>query len=123
MKLILTTFIASLSLSLAQAGGITSGGDEALPRTVSIEDSINAANVFIDNPELASQLKKESLSITGYEATVITPGPLAVTEFTFHLSRVCECLPKSGTLKVLQDHRPQAADGPTQYTIDLKIEP
>ncbi len=110
MKIILATLII-ISTSLTGFAG----------ESQSKEEAINVANIFIDNPSLVKDLHAQSLSVTDYTRTIIQPGRLAITEYNFKLGRICECLPKYGSLKVIQDRTPIGHDGPTEYQIDLKI--
>ncbi|MEK6772995.1 MAG: hypothetical protein AABY64_03565 [Bdellovibrionota bacterium] len=110
MKIILATLMI-LSASLAGFA------DEPQSK----KDARNIANIFIHNPSLAQDIHAQNLSVLDFTSTIIKPGGLDITEYNFKLGRICECVPKYGSLKVIQDQTPIGHDGPTEYQIDLKI--
>ena len=79
--------------------------------------AIRVANVLINNPDVAEKLKSENLSVT--DLTIVEQSP-GLTEFNFRLRRLCECVPKSGELRILQDLTPTYSDGKPKYTVELK---
>ena len=82
-------------------------------------EAIQIANVILDNPIVAAQIKTETLSIIDYS---FVTGNNGVNQFTFKLARTCFCMPETGTLTVTQDLRSTFADGAIEYTTDLKID-
>lgn len=79
-------------------------------------EALRVANVILDNAATAAQIKAENVNLVAYTATDTEPG---VTTFKFDLDRTCFCMPKPGSLIIVQDRRPTFADGPIKYTVDL----
>ena len=79
-------------------------------------ESIRVANVILDNSQAITELSKLNVNIVDYSITEQQQG---VNVFTFNLNRTCYCMPKPGTLVIVQDMRPTYRDGAIEYTYKL----
>ena len=79
-------------------------------------EALRVANAILDNPQTVVQLKNEGVNIVDYSIVEAGNG---VNTFTFNVDRTCFCMPKPGTLTIVQDLRPSFADGPILYTSSL----
>jgi hypothetical protein len=106
---------------LASSTAVVSEENTAKPEAiVDIQQGHEIVRALIQNPELAQQLNQEHLHQVGrMTREELEPG---ITRYVLKVSTCGNCMPKRGTVEIIEDMRPTYNDGPVRYEFSVSVD-
>lgn len=116
-KLSLSVVLAMTLSFLAVADGVKIPTE---PGPVIPFDGQRIVMAVIANPEVGERLREEYLTEVGkMTGQQIQPG---VTQYVIRVATCGNCMPKSGTVTIIEDMRPTYMDGAIAYDVFFQID-
>ncbi len=117
-KLSLSVFLAMTLSFFAVAGGDKIPAESG--PVITFTDGHRIVMALIANPEVGERLREEYLTEVGnMTGQQIQPG---VTQYLIQVRTCGNCMPRSGTVTIIEDMRPTYMDGAIAYDVSFQID-